>query len=872
LLLLVTLAASLLAAQTAAPKLRLPDNARPLEYTVDLHIVPGEDRFQGTVRIEVELTRPSSVIWLHAQSMTFQKASVRAGSDVRSAKVQPPEGDFVAIDAGSELPKGNMTLEIDYSGEISRSLTDGVFQQRQGDDWYVFTKFEPVTARRAFPCFDEPGFKTPWQLTLHVPAALRAFSNTPAGAETGEADGMKAVRFQKTKPLPSYLVAFAAGPLEIVETEPVGTNRVPSRIIVPRGRQSETDHAREITPGLIASLESYYGTPYPYEKLDQIVVPLTTSWGAMENAGLIAYGDFLLAPKAEDTERRRRGRAETMLHEMSHQWFGDLVTTAWWDDIWLNEAFASWISRKLLDEAHPDWKLRTETASAVFAMRTDSLASARKIRQPIEAPGDIANAFDGITYVKGSDVIGMFENYVQPEVFRRAIQLYLKQHAWGNATSADLLSALDAVAGPGVGAAFATFLNQGGFPLVHVKLNCASTGAALDASQERFLPLGSEAQAGALWQTPLCVKWEDQRGIHTQCALMAKARESVSLRGGAGCPVWLFANRNGAGYYAASYDSALFESLTRQGLAKLSPPERASILRDVRLMFASGKTDARTALGAAREFSRDPDRIIVEQTESITYATSDFVPEDLRPNYARFVQALFGARARELGWKPKPGEDEETRLLRQSLVPFVADAGEDTALRSEAVGLARAWLADRHSLDPAMIDSVLSTAAYAGSRDYFEALVAAVQQTKVKREREYMIGALASFREPRLKQAALNLVFASEIDPRELTPVIFGIERETRDVVWTFVKEHFDQLNSRLPGARGIPFGAELPFAAGRYCDETHRADVEAFFQSRIASLSGGKRNLANVLERIRLCSVRAAAVAPGLADFLKPQ
>ena len=264
-----------------------------------------------------------------------------------------------------------------------------------------------------------------------MPAKQQAFSNTPVESEQTEANGIKAVRFRRTRPLTSYLVAFAVGPLETVDTKPIGRNRVPGRIIVPRGRLAEASYAVSVTPSLIRLLEDYYGTPYPYEKLDQVVVPLTTAWGALENAGLIAYGDFLLAPPKEDTELRQHWRSLGMLHEMSHQWFGDLVTTSWWDDIWLNEAFASWLSMELLNAAHPDWKLRAEEVSGAGTMRQDSLASARKIRQPIEAPGDIANAFDGITYSKGSEVIGMFENYVGPEVFQKTIRLYLRQHAWG---------------------------------------------------------------------------------------------------------------------------------------------------------------------------------------------------------------------------------------------------------------------------------------------------------------------------------------------------------------------------------------------------------------------------------------------------------
>jgi len=854
------------------PKLRLPADVHPSRYRVDLRLNPGEDRFSGSVEIDLAVTQQTSVIWLHAKALQFVSVKLTSKDGEQAAIAQPAADDFIGITFDHVLATGNATLHLAYSGEISRNLTDGIFQQQQGGDWYVFTKFEPVTARRAFPCFDEPSFKVPWQLTLHVPEKLKAYSNTPVEEEHEEGNAGKVVRFQQTRPLPSYLVAFAVGPFDVVTTKPVGQNQVPSRIIVPRGRQSEAEYAASVTPDLIALLERYYGTPYPYQKLDQVVVPLTTAWGAMENAGLIAYGDFLLAPRKEDTELRQRGRANTMLHEMSHQWFGDLVTTSWWNDIWLNEAFASWIAAKLLDEAHPDWKIRTEQASRIGVLQLDSLTTARKIRQPIETPADIGNAFDGITYAKGSAVIGMFENYVTAPVFQQAIRLYLSQHAWGNARAEDLLLALDSVAGPGVGAAFSTFLNQGGFPLIHVKLDCGKPAPELQLSQERFLPAGSEGSTDAVWQVPICLTWQDAGGEHSQCKILAKAQDSVPLAGAKGCPAWVFSDRNAAGYYATTYDAKLFDDVASVGLPKLKAAERAAFLRGIELNFSMGKGDAATSLAAAQHFSHDPERVIVDQTVDIVASADRLVEPEIRPNYARFVRALYAVRAHELGWKPRPEEAEETRLSRFAIVPFVATEGEDAVLQSEAAELADAWLKDRGSLDEDIAGEVLAAAAVQGSKSYFDALVQAAKTTKVKPERDDIIDGLASFRDPAIEKSALQLFFESGIDARELTPILFGSNQKTRDAVWDFVRQNFDRLNTELPSARGIPFGSRLPLVTAGYCDDQHHDQVAAFFQDRIGSLPGLKRNLDNTLERIRLCTARAAALKPGLIEFLKRQ
>lgn len=861
-------------AQGEAPRLRLPTTVRPSRYTADLRVVPGKDDFSGRIAIDLDIAQPVQTIWLHAKALSLDQLTLRTAEGEKPAQATPGANDLLAITTGSSIPVGHAVLNIAYRGEISRTLTDGAFQQQQGNDWYVFTKFEPVTARRVFPCFDEPSFKVPWQLTLHVPKDLKAFSNTGSESENPESGDLKTVRFRETKPLPSYLVAFAVGPFDVVPTDPVGKNHVPSRIIVPRGRAAEAAYAASITPTLIAMLEGYFGSPYPYEKLDQVVVPLTTAWGAMENAGLIAYGDFLLAPKDQDTDLRQRGRAEVMEHEMSHQWFGDWVTTEWWDDIWLNEAFASWIATKLINTWKPEWNLKTESAGSISVMRSDSLTTARKIRQPIEAPGDIANAFDGITYGKGQAVIEMFENYMGAEQFQRGIRLYLQQHAWGNATSNDLIAALDSVAGQPVGPAFSTFLNQTGFPLISVKMTCSEGAGAqptkLELHQQRFLPLGSPGSTDAVWEVPVCVSWGDEGGNHRQCVLLSKAADTFALKDARGCPAWLFADANAAGYYAVAYDSALADKLISTGLTHLQPAESAAALRNIQLMLNSGVGDAERQMKFISEFSHSSDPSLVRQAARTLSGISDFVPPELKDQYARLLVSLYGARAHELGWTPKPNESQEVRLLRLEIVPLVATHGQDAELSSQASTLARNWLKNHQGVDPDLVEPVLSTAAWNGDRAFFDQLVQEIENDKVQRERGWMIGALDSFRDPAITRARLELLFGSRIDPRELQYTLFGAPPESREIVWEFVQKNFDRLNSTIPGARGIPFGALLPLSASGFCDESHAQQVDSFFRPRLAKMPGGERNLANTLERIRLCSARAGVMLPAIRTFLQ--
>lgn len=860
--------------------MRLPTTARPQRYSADLRMTPGEDNFSGRIDIELEISRPVQTVWMHAKSLRIDNAVFHLEGRNEPARVTPAANDLIGVTSANMLPAGHASLEISYWGEISRTLTDGAFAQRQGDDWYIFTKFEPVTARRVFPCFDEPSFKVPWRLTLRVPKDLKAFSNTQIVTEQADDGGMKTVSFGETKPLPSYLVAFAVGPFDVVETAPVGRNRRPSRIIVPRGRGPEAAYAASVTPKLIEMLEDYFGSPYPYEKLDQIVVPLTTAWGAMENAGLIAYGDFLLSPQAQDSELRQRVRVGAMEHEMSHQWFGDLVTTAWWNDIWLNEAFASWLSTKLLNEWKPEWNLKADAARSLSVMRADSLTTARKIRQPIEAPGDIGNAFDGITYGKGEAVIGMFENYMGAEKFQSAIRMYLERHAWGNATSADLFAALDTVSGQRIGAAFSTFLDQVGYPLVTLKLGCleeymgraSHSSVFLESEQHRFLPVGSPGDANAIWQVPVCFSWGDEEGTHRECKLVTKAADSFTLTSGRACPTWFFADSDAAGYYAVSYDERSLGTRVRKGLPHLKPEESAAALRNAQVMFWAGAGDIGQELESVSDFSRSPDAGLARQAAGTIETLGDFVTPQLRPNYARLIRALYGPQARELGWKPKPGESQEVRLLRMEIVPLVATLGEDRELSAEAGSLAHEWIKSHQALEPDMVEPVLSAAAWNGDRGFFDLLVDEIKKDRVQRERSWMIGALASFRDPSLTRARLGLILGSGIDPRELQNTLFNAPPYAREIVWQFARQNFDRLNALLPGARGIPFGALLPLTASGFCDASHAQALASFFESRMSALPGGARNLANAEERIRLCRARVQASGPAIASFLGKQ
>ena len=669
------------------PKLRLDGSAQPSSYAVDLSIVPDRDTFRGSLDISLDLRTPSDVLWLNAVGLQIQSATFRPDSgDALPAKTVPGGDQFLGFSFDRAL-SGRGVLHVDYQGKISRNSSAGVFQLKEEREWYVYSQFEPTDARRAFPCFDEPGFKVPWQVTLHVPKDDLALSNTPMLSEANESNGMKVVRFKQSPPLPSYLVAFAVGRFDVVSAGRVGPT--PVRVIVPKGKSADAAYAAVAIPQLLQLLENYFGMPFPYEKLDSVVMPVSDF--AMENAGLITYAEStLLADPGSETIDHKRELAGTVAHEMAHQWFGDLVTTAWWNDTWLNEAFATWMERKIPGEWKPEWHLDvTEVNSRLGAMRGDDLASAREIRQPIESNSDIANAFDDITYEKGAAVIEMFEHWIGEAKFREGVQRYLKQHAWGNATASDFEAAISSVAGKNVAPAFDSFLDQPGVPEVSVALKCEAQ-PSLQVSQKRSLPIGSQAKPQT-WQIPICVAFEGDGAVHHQCSLLLDAKDDIALAGAQTCPSWILPNDGETGYYEVAYEGDLLKKNLADGGSHLTAAERVGVLGDIDSLAAEGQVSAQTALALVPQFSHDPDWHVVQATANIaSLLRSESVPANLREKGARFIRQQFGDRALALGWSRSPAIPKTCACCARSWCP----SSPPLAKRKNSSIRPRSWLAD----------------------------------------------------------------------------------------------------------------------------------------------------------------------------------
>jgi alanyl aminopeptidase len=837
---------------------------------VELTVIPDQDTFTGAVDIDLQFAKPTSVLWLNAENLVFKNVALTVGGKKLAAKIITEPKDYAGFSFDHTVSPGPATLHVAYQGDVSRKDQQGIFQMKDGDRWYIYSQFEDIWARRAFPCFDEPGYKVPWQLTLHVKKEhVVALSNTPIVSETDTGDGMKTVKFAETPPLPSYLVAIAVGDMELVDAGTAGKKNTRIRIVVPHGRSTEAQYAAETTPAIVNLLENYFGIPYPYDKLDEVAIPLAGY--AMEHPGLVTYGaSVIIEMPDEDTLERQREWVSVASHELAHQWFGDLVTTAWWDDIWLNEGFASWMANKIVNEYHPEWKMNiSELNGYQGAMEKDALVSARQVRQPIESNDDIDNAFDSITYQKGSALLNMFESYMGPEKFRDGIRRYLLKYEWKNATSAEFLAALTGDDSRIV-SAFSSFLDQPGVPLVTAQLECRVGAAQLELTQQRFLPLGSTGTANRLWKVPVCVRYPAGLGDSRQCILLDQKSQEMQLSKVTGCPAWVEANAGADGYYRVLYNGDLLANLLKNDAQVLSLPEKVSLIGDISALTGNGKIPLGKALALAPALAGDSARQVVTKTMEITTGLDDkyLVPENLLPRYRQYIFDLYGARARSLGWKANPDDSDDTRLLRPRVLGVVANEAEDSDAIAEAKKLAITWLDDHKAVAPGMVEVVLTTAARHGDRELFDRMRAAAKQERDENFRGNLLLSLGLFQDPAIVKAALPIVLSDEFDNRESLAIFGGVSQsaKTRDLGYDFVKQNWDALTAKLP----TDMQSNAPFIAAGYCDIGHRQDVDSFFKERSTKFTGGPRILAQVLGGIDLCVAYKKAQEPSVAEFLQ--
>ena len=826
---------------------RLPNTIVPSHYKLFLDPSIAGQKFSGEETISVRLAQPASEITLNSLDLDITLAEVSYGNQKQQAKVtynKPQE--TVKFSFGNPVPAGNAELHLKYSGKLTEGLR-GFYLSRSPRRLYAVTQFEGTYARMMFPSFDEPSFKATFDLSVMADKGDTAISNGRIISDESMGDRHK-ITFSTSPRMSTYLVALAIGDWQCLERTVEG---IPVRVCAVPEKKDQGNFALDVATHSLDFYNQWYGIKYPFGKLDLVAIP-DYEWGGMENTASIFFRETALLLNTEGPQKppiyQFSGRAGTIAHEIAHQWFGDLVTAAWWDDIWLNEGFATWMESKPVEAWHPEWKLEdSDAATTQQIIATDSLPAARAIHGDPKTSGEIKEMFDGITYQKGAAVLRMLEAYVGPEVFRKGVNEYLKEHANGNATSQEFWQAMAKVSGKPVDQIMPGFILQPGVPVVSVSGKCTDNSTSLQLAQQRFYleSKGSGGTAAERWEIPMCLKTD--KGSDAECFLLTKETEQKEIKS---CPAWYFANHDAKGYYRVLYeDPQNLNTLIHFAENALSTPERIALLEDTWAMTRAGRYPIGVSMHLFEALHSDHESIILGSIYShLRYAERLLTPAE-KQKFRNFIRAQYSPLERELGWEPRPTDTDEQKLLRTWLLSILGEAGDSDAVAA-AQKIAEQYLRQPSSTDPTLTPTALSIAAEHGASQLYDAMTEAMNKAKSSNEYYSFLYTLPSFEDPALVRRTLQLVDTGKVRQQDY-PGFFNVllvNDATRAATWEYLKKHWDTLaeNTVSFGGRGSVSGL------GNFCTEKDKEDVKQFFSTHRAP--GAERALQQSLDAMDNC------------------
>jgi len=873
------------------PQAQLPDTVMPQSYDIQFKIDPQAESMSGTVSIDVNVTEATQKIWIHAKDMSVSNAKIVYSAnhayplEFNAVPLSDAPSGVAYLTSDTELPAGAAVIVMEYETPYNQSL-NSAYQVRRGDDAYIVTQFEPLGAREAFPSFDEPRFKVPFNISIMAPKDQVVYANTPeVGAKDVDIDGVTWTNhsFARTRPLPTYLVAFGVGPWDVVDYGLLPKNSVRKkdlrlRGIAARGEGKNMDYALENTQGILTALEEYFGTPFPYEKLDLIAAP-DYAFGAMENPGAIVYRESLLLLGDNPPLSQKRAYAGTHSHELAHQWFGDLVTPVWWEDIWLNEAFASWMGNKGVSAWQPDGNFdRGTLRAALGAMNIDTLSTTRKVREPLSRSENVMDQFDGITYRKGGGVLSMFESYVGEEKFREGVRLHIKRYADGVATGDDFFKSIaDGSGNPDVVPAMKSFVDQPGLPLVSgqvAKLEMVNgeskqTQSAVRLTQSRYAPLGSKTTQGQIWQIPVCAKFGYGNETVKSCELL-KDKTGVILSPRKGqLADWVTLNENGSGYYRFTLDSQGWTNVINN-LDELNTREILTVQDSLEAAYRAGEVDSSVFLDGMSKLAKHPEYDVVSSsTALIGFMGDDLTGTD--DDLARYIQENYADRYARIAGK----DTVEGNLLAPTLASLLINRGQDDALAKSLAKKGERYLglegdADKTAVAPNMLGLALDEAMKERGVEAYEPLLNLVKNGSPL-EKGSALGALTSTQDEDIANKLLVVALDKDgpMTGRQSSSIVYGLLRSDKfgEMTWDWLKENFTQyVTDRVPDVRK----GGMPGTGGAFCSLDRRDEVRDFMTENAAVIPGYERSLAQTLESIELCAALKDKKGAELAAALK--
>ena len=849
---------------------RLPRHILPLRYDLRLEPDLATATFSGKETITLTVKQPTSTIILNAIDLAIASAMLEGSTGQRLDATIDLEDSIqrCRLTFPQSITPGEWRLHLTFQGKLNDQLR-GFYRSTYKDHAGVAhtmaaTQFEATDARRAFPCWDEPDFKAVFATTLVIDPGLTAVSNTLVASESIEA-GKKVVRFADSIKMSTYLVAFIVGQIEA--TAPVFVGKTPLRFWTVPGKQPLTPFGHEIAAASLKFFEGYYGIPYPGDKLDLLAIPDFAS-GAMENLGAITFRETaLLVDQHTGTHGELERVADVVAHENAHMWFGDLVTMSWWNGLWLNEAFATFMEMLAVDAWKPEWKRWDAfSVSRAAAFSVDGLHSTRPIEYPVRAPKDADAMFDVLTYEKGASVLRMLEQHIGPTVFRDGVREYLRAHAYGNADTKDLWVSLGQAAKQPVPELMDGWIFQPGYPLVTAQRN---GDAELVLSQQRFtylahpLPLTADPSPSQ-WQIPVQIRMTTGDKTEHRRLLLTDRETRVALPRGA---KYIFINEGGHGFYRVRYDSIVLQQLLDAGVDHLAPSERFNLISDAWATTISGLTPLSDYLQLTAHFTQERDKNVwAILLDSFSFLNRISTANE-RTALEAFVRARVAPAVAELGWQPQAGENDLVRQLRGELIGALGKLGNDPATQQQAAERYQQYRKDTATVDPNVIPALVALLAHTGDEARYDEFSDRYRTAATPQEERRYLFSLAAFQSPALLARTLARTINGEIRTQDAPFIVSAVLGSVygRELAWDFVKTNWDQMDRLFPkqGLRRMCGGI-----VGLATPELER-DVRDFFTTRKIDLGG--KTLEQYLEQLRISVAFRERELRHLKERLKP-
>ena len=853
----------LLSVTCPAAAQRLPDSVAPEHYTLWFAPDFTSDTFRGTDAIRVRIKRQTRSITLHAADIEFGTVKITARGRTQTARVTlDSKSETATLTVADPLPAGPATIDISFAGTLNDKLR-GFYLSTANGRKYAVTQLEATDARRAFPCFDEPGFKATFDISLTVDQRDTAISNGRLLSDTPDpAAGTHTVTFARTPRMSVYLVAMLVGDFACREG---AVGETPVRVCSTPDKKALTGFALEAAQRVLAFYNDYFGIRYPFGKLDIIGIPDFAA-GAMENAGAITFRESTLLTDPERASLRvRKTVASVLAHEIAHQWFGDLVTMKWWNDIWLNEGFATWLANKPLEEWKPEWNVQLDDVEDNRkALSTDALRTTRAIRTTVDTPDQINEVFDAIAYEKTAAVLRMVEHYTGKESFRRAVSSYLRKFSFSNAAGEDFWNEVTRVTGKPVNRIMASFVTQPGAPVLTIRSSCVGTSTELRLKQERFVGVANTpAPPAQTWTLPVCAKSSAQGGA--TCKVISKSEETIVVPG---CTGPVFVNADSLGYFFSEYTTETVREFAGKGRGGLSAAERLSLLGDEWSMVRAGRHEIGAYLDIAGALSNDESAPVIGEIASrLRYAAAYLVKAPGLATYQAWIRATFGPVLDGLGM-PGPASDTDARQSRRAtLISLVGLTANSPDVQRRAGELALMYFANPSSIPGTLAPTILRVAAVRGDAVLYDQYRARLTELGSNPEEFYRyFGALTYFSDPALTTRTLEFALSSEVRSQDTATLIAGLMGGSgRERVWAFVKTNWETITSKLGTFQSLP---AVVGGLGGFCSTEAAAEIARFFAEH--PVPSAERTLRQALEQVASCAALNARQSPALAAWLQ--